>query len=597
MLKKMDLIMIWTAIACMAFAAHAAMNGTIVGIEANGDWTPGRPIIMDIPAITSIKVLSQYKVMGPCFSPLSADSVAFINTDQNSEIQIVRSDGTSAQPLRTGIRLNLARGGVGEGYAALYWLRLSGGDYFYWVALEAASATNGGVYRCKFGTTTIEKLINGPYFWGGFSLDGLRGASARNPSTYVDKLDLTAKVGSGYWRGCNASISPDGRYILMNLATAKVNGQAYGESECTMVRDWVTGNPVDTLCDIQCANDMQRWSHFDNQVWMFRNFIEEDPSVTKNCATKYPTWASEFGVIYNWTTGERIQLGSYFGFDYFPGKVGAFGPVSVVDPVFSPGSGELPATQAVIHVSTATPGASIRYTTDNSTPSTTNGALLGAQDSFTVTLAFGSTLIVKAIAFKQGLTSSGVVSATFQGHDPAPDVVVTGPAAGRVYGIGDTIHVTWTNKTVWNSSGMQISLSLDNGKNSASLTADTTIGSLSPSWQNFPWKIPATLIVGGSTQSTITQTAIISVTPYGTHGTVIARSGVFSIRQSSGILVMPYFGAINKGRQMNASTLYDIRGRQLKSADISPEKIRRGIYLAAIAGPKDRISTRVLVVR
>jgi len=35
----------------------------------------------------------------------------------------------------------------------------------------------------------------------------------------------------------------------------------------------------------------------------------------------------------------------------------------------------------------------------------------------------------------------------------------------------------------------------------------------------------------------------------------------------------------------------------LKSADISPEKIRRGIYLAAIAGPKDRISTRVLVVR
>jgi hypothetical protein len=404
-------------------------------------------------------------------------------------------------------------------------------------------------------------------------------------------------AGSGYWRGCNASVSPDGRYILMNLATANVNGQAYGESECTMVRDWVTGNPVDTICDIQCANDMQRWSHFDNDVWMFRNFVEQDPSVTKNCAVKYPAWASEFGVIYNWTTGERIQLGKYFGFDYFPGKVGAFGAISVVDPVFSPGSGELPATQATIHISTATPGASIRYTINNSTPSTTNGALLGAQDSFTVTLAFGSTLIVKAIAFKQGLTSSGVVSATFQGHDPAPDVVVTGPAAGRVYGIGDTIHVTWTNKTVWNSSGMMIDLSLDNGKNWARLTADTTIGSLSPLWQNFPWKIPATLVVGGSTQSTITQTAIITVTPYGSHGTVIARSGVFSIRESSGIIVMPCYGASNKGRQLNASTWYDMRGRQLKDADISPRKIRPGIYLALKAGPKDDTRARVLAAR
>ena len=96
-------------------SVHAAMNGTIVGIEANGGWTPGRPVIMDIPAISSVKVLSQSKVIGPCFSPVTADSVAFINTDQNSEIQIVRSDGTSTQPLRTGILLNLARGGVGEG--------------------------------------------------------------------------------------------------------------------------------------------------------------------------------------------------------------------------------------------------------------------------------------------------------------------------------------------------------------------------------------------------------------------------------------------------------------------------------------------------
>lgn len=75
-------------------------------------------------------------------------------------------------------------------------------------------------------------------------------------------------------------------------------------------------------------------------------------------------------------------------------------------PGFNPGGGTYTSPQTV-SMSSATSGASIRYTTDGSTPSETAGTLYSGP----ITIATTTTL--KAIAYKSGLTDSSVTSATY----------------------------------------------------------------------------------------------------------------------------------------------------------------------------------------
>jgi hypothetical protein len=61
----------------------------------------------------------------------------------------------------------------------------------------------------------------------------------------------------------------------------------------------------------------------------------------------------------------------------------------------------------MVTISTTTVGASIRYTTDGSTPSSTVGTVFGGP------VAVSSSLTLKAIAYKAAMTDSGVASATY----------------------------------------------------------------------------------------------------------------------------------------------------------------------------------------
>jgi hypothetical protein len=60
-----------------------------------------------------------------------------------------------------------------------------------------------------------------------------------------------------------------------------------------------------------------------------------------------------------------------------------------------------------VTISTTTAGASIRYTTDGSTPSSTVGTVYASP------VAVSSSLTLKAIAYKTGMTDSGVASAAY----------------------------------------------------------------------------------------------------------------------------------------------------------------------------------------
>lgn len=122
----------------------------------------------------------------------------------------------------------------------------------------------------------------------------------------------------------------------------------------------------------------------------------------------------------------------------------------VADPSFLPAGGTYTGAQS-ISITTTTSGASIRYTTDGSTPSETAGTLYTGP----VTVSVSETL--KAIAYKTGMSDSGVKSATYTINagtttplnDTASGITYTGTwshSANR--GLGEyqnDVHYTKTN--------------------------------------------------------------------------------------------------------------------------------------------------------
>jgi len=83
----------------------------------------------------------------------------------------------------------------------------------------------------------------------------------------------------------------------------------------------------------------------------------------------------------------------------------AIGGTTVATPTITPATGTFTSTQSVA-ITDSTSGSTIRYTTDGSTPTETNGTVYSA--AFNVT----ATTTVKAIAYESGDTDSAVASST-----------------------------------------------------------------------------------------------------------------------------------------------------------------------------------------
>jgi thermitase len=98
---------------------------------------------------------------------------------------------------------------------------------------------------------------------------------------------------------------------------------------------------------------------------------------------------------------------------------------TVATPTFNPPGGSYTSTQNVT-ISSTTPLASIRYTTDGSTPSETVGTL------YNTPVAVSSSLTLRAIAYKAGMTDSAVPSATY---------TISGGGGGSPW-----YNSSWTNR-------------------------------------------------------------------------------------------------------------------------------------------------------
>jgi hypothetical protein len=114
----------------------------------------------------------------------------------------------------------------------------------------------------------------------------------------------------------------------------------------------------------------------------------------------------------------------------------------VAAPTFSPGAGTYTSAQSVT-ISTTTSGASIRYTTDGSTPTSTTGTLYSGP------VAVGSTKTLKAIAFESGFTDSTVSSATYTINLPQAAAPTFSPAGGTYTSAQSvTISTTTSGATI-----------------------------------------------------------------------------------------------------------------------------------------------------
>ena len=138
------------------------------------------------------------------------------------------------------------------------------------------------------------------------------------------------------------------------------------------------------------------------------------------------TWSGEGGGLYG-------GLDSTIGADGDP--MSAPPPVQVAAPGFSPGGGSYTSTQSVT-ITSATSGASIRYTLDGSTPTSTTGTLY----SSAVTIAATATL--KAIAYKSGMTDSTVTAATYTITAPSQVAAPSFNPGGGGYTAAQSVTIT-----------------------------------------------------------------------------------------------------------------------------------------------------------
>jgi hypothetical protein len=183
-------------------------------------------------------------------------------------------------------------------------------------------------------------------------------------------------------------------------------------------------------------------------------------------------------------------------------------------PTFSPGSGTY-INGVTVSLSTATSGASVRYTTDGSTPTSTTGTLYAGPISITATTT------VKAIAVKSGLADSAVTTVTYIIQCDAPTF---SPVAGT-YSSAQTVSISTT------TSGASIRYTIDGSTPTSATgtlyTGPITIGSTTT--------LKAIAFASGLSDSTVTSGTYTITVPQTAAPTFTPAGGTYSTTQNVSI--------------------------------------------------------------
>lgn len=181
----------------------------------------------------------------------------------------------------------------------------------------------------------------------------------------------------------------------------------------------------------------------------------------------------------------------------------------VATPTFTPAAGTYTAAQSVT-IGTTTTGASIRYTTDGTTPSETKGTLYSA--GFTV----GATATVKAIAYKTGMSDSTVASAVYTINLPAVSISVNPATASLSANQKQSVAATVTNST---NLGVTWTLT---GAGTLSSTSGTPVTYTAPA--SIATKTTVTVTATSAADTTKTAVSTITLNPAAVTGGPITVS-------------------------------------------------------------------------
>ena len=191
---------------------------------------------------------------------------------------------------------------------------------------------------------------------------------------------------------------------------------------------------------------------------------------------------------------------------------------TVATPTLNPVAGTYTSIQNVT-IGTATPGASIRYTTDGSTPSETAGTLYSGP----VTVA--STETLKAIAYESGMVDSGVASALYTIQSPsitslsptsgpvATSVTITGTNFGASQGTS-TVTFNGTNAgTATSWSATSIVIPVPSGATTGNVVV--TVGGLTSNGSLFTVTVPPSITTLSPTSGSVGTSVTIAGTNFG----------------------------------------------------------------------------------
>jgi cytochrome c peroxidase len=224
-------------------------------------------------------------------------------------------------------------------------------------------------------------------------------------AAYVTSLRT---VHNSPFRNANGSMTADaiaGKALFESTAVGCASchsGAQFTDSALNVFRD------VGTITAASGRRNNQTLTGFDTPsligVWETAPYLHDGSAVTLLDVITTRNPSNLHGSTSQLTTTEQNQLVAYLR--QLDNRDVGTPPPQTAAPTFSPGGGTYTSAQSVT-ISSATSGASIRYTTDGSTPSATVGTVYAGP----VTISATTTL--RAIAYASGLADSSVSSAAY----------------------------------------------------------------------------------------------------------------------------------------------------------------------------------------
>ncbi len=211
-------------------------------------------------------------------------------------------------------------------------------------------------------------------------------------------------------------------------------------------------------------------------------------------------------------------------------------------PTFSPAPGNYSAAQSVT-ISDTTAGASVYYTVDGSTPTTSSM-------SYTQPITLASTTTLKAIAAASGFANSSVASGTYNFVLPAADSPVLSPAPGT-YTSSQSVTLTddLPGATIYyTTDGSTPTVQSQAYSGAIDVAADTTIKAvaIAPGYA-LSAPVSGTYLIAGPTVSvvlsTMDQTSLMTAQPDITFTTTTAGSNKIVVDETQQFQPIDGFGA------------------------------------------------------